>query len=286
MKSTNWMSMSFLIIFVLYCLLFSITAYALPQEGIGYAVTDYTLDFKGVDEVGFLKVNKTPDDQSIPLDQVKTNKSLLLLDEVNDMLHVRVTGTLGYLPRTSATLFYFKDLFAEDSIVYDPGIYLVGSQMGAGIYCWTNLDSSMAQLEITLHNGQKRQYIMNCKGSYKLYLPEGAWVTTTADSKLATVSIADSLPDAEATVGKTYTCGRYLVGFDMVASPYAAYSIQPLDNETVASYKIATFLYDSGTINEVKEEILSTDETIDIYLFEGDFIELNNCIITRVQTYG
>ena len=253
-------------------------------EALGYAVTAFSPAAAGVDEVGFLKVRESPDMHSNPLDQVTAGMSVRLLDEAGDMLYIRVTGTCGYIPSAYAVAFCNEALFSQGPAAYQAANYTVGEDLRAGLYRWSNAPQGGALLQIVLADGSLRKYEGDTRSSFTVFLPEGASVEWREGGSLTPVTgDEDRCPAAP---GQVYPPGRYMAGVDLEASPYAEYSLHRLPGREQASFKVSTLLYDAGRTHACESVEIAGGGPTPVYLHEGDFIELNGCVLIKEESNG
>lgn len=268
-KAPVWLLIGFCAVFM---------PFTAAGEALGYAVTAFSPAAAGVDEVGFLKVRESPDMHSNPLDQVTAGMSMRLLDEAGDMLYIRVTGTCGYIPRDYAVAFCNEALFSQGPAAYQAANYTVGKDLRAGLYRWSNAPQGGALLQIVLADGSLRKYEGDTRSSFTVYLPEGASVEWREGNLTPVTEDENRCPAAP---GQVYSPGRYMVGVDLEASPYAEYSLHRLPGREQASFKVSTLLYDAGRSDACESVEIAEDSPTPVYLHEGDFIELDGCVLKR-----
>ena len=221
---------------------------------------------------------------SDPLDQVKTGMSVRLLDEAGEMLYIRVTGTCGYIPRAYAVAFYNEALFSQGPAEYHAADYTVGEDLRTGLYRWSNAPQGGALLQIVLADGSLRNYEGDTRSSFTVYLPEGASVEWRGGGSLTPVTGGEDR--CPAAPGQVYPPGRYMVGVDLEASPYAEYSLQRIPGREQASFKVSTLLYDAGRSDACESVEIAGDGPTPVYLHDGDFIELDGCALIKEESNG
>lgn len=225
-------------------------------------------------------IYEAPDDQSEILSEIwgANGTWFALVDCENDgWLKVRLQGTEGYIQSEGIEIYKTNPVMKAPDGVISEGVYHVGLDIPAGLYFYSGSSTEWTVYSDCYENGC-HTYQITCD-RYPLYLPENARIQLTQKDTLQAYSPQKPFDESWRSSKNV----RLFFPFDA-----------PIGNgETTPSSYTCMLLDETSYIkaydllgNAYTIDISDIGEDFQIFLQEGSFVEVNNCILEGAFNHG
>lgn len=200
----------------------------------------------------------------------------LLLGDLGDWYQTRGPlgeANLGFVQAVNRDKYLLKDLIVKDvHITSQDGVFSIGTQIPSGLYTFVPYDEDVGSLTIFPLDGQEA-YTLSTRGSYTLYLRAGQKICVESNGVLSAMSLVNKEKTSLSSDG-CFFIGGQLKGNEN-------YTLTSRDGMSNGYYRI-------HNLNGAASDYVAVppSESVDRFLNSGEFLEIENCVVTLTPSYG